>query len=206
MWILPLLQSRPVLTAIVGGVGFVILNWAFSEVLLELAYIRSAITEGQWWRLLSGHFVHFTLYHAMMNAVGWVLVSAVLLYRQSLRLIVSVNLFLPVFISMGLWWFYQDIGQYRGYSGVLYGLIAAGLLFEWKSNKGLHTIALILASGKIAYEQWPNYDIHYLVAEIGVPVAIEAHLLGFVGGLLFGSVILIARWWRQRESLDQGVL
>lgn len=184
-----LLKSKPVIVALLGGVMFLALHWVVAERLVTLAYVRTAIADGQWWRLLSGHFVHFTLYHAVMNAIGLLLVNAVLLYRQTLFLLLSVNLFLPVFISLGLWWFYQDIDQYRGYSGVLYGLIAAGLILEWKTNKGLYGIALVLVAAKIAYEQLPTYDVNYLVAEIGVPVAIEAHLLGFLGGVAFALLV-----------------
>lgn len=185
-----LLKSKPVIAALVGGAMFLVLHWMFAESLGALAYKRTAIANGQWWRLLSGHFVHFTLYHTAMNAIGLLLVSAVLLYRQTLFLILSINLCLPIFIGLGLWWFHQDIDQYRGYSGVLYGLIAAGLILEWKTNKGLYGIALLLVAAKIAYEQLPTYDVNYLVAEIGVPVAIEAHLLGFIGGIAFALSVL----------------
>lgn len=190
---LTLLQSRSVIVGLLSGCIFVLLHSASADALINLAYLREAIADGQWWRLLTGHFVHFTWYHAVMNAVGLFLVSCVLLYRQSLLSVLSINLFLPLFISLGLWWLYQDIDHYRGYSGVLYGVIAAGLILEWAANRGIYTIALALLAAKIAYEQLPNYDVDYLVAEIGVPVAIEAHLLGFIGGLIFGMLVLVVR-------------
>lgn len=169
------------------------------EILTSLAYLRDAIANGQWWRLLTGHYVHFTLYHALMNAAGLVLVCLLLLNKQSLLFFCGINIALPVLISLGLWWLFRDIDQYRGYSGVIYGLISAGLVLEWQQNKSIYSLALILLTAKIAYEQLPNYDVNYLVAEIGVPVAIEAHLLGFVGGVVIGLTVLAYRRQRQHE-------
>lgn len=197
---LSLLQSRAVVVSLTGGCALVVLHFLYVDAIIGLAYLRGAIAEGQWWRLLTGHFVHFTGYHAAMNAVGLLFVSAVLLYRQSLLLMAGLNVFLPLFISFGLWWFHSDIDQYRGYSGVIYGLIAAGLILEWKANRGIHSLALVLLAAKIAYEQLPGYDVDYLMAEIGVPVAIEAHLWGFIGGIAFGLVALVARRSRRVSS------
>lgn len=188
-----LFRSKTIIASLACSVMFVGLGLLTSDALTNLAYLRDAIADGQWWRLLTGHYVHFTLYHALMNAAGLVLVCLVLLNKQSLLFFCGINLVLPVLISLGLWWFFRDIDQYRGYSGVIYGLISAGLILEWQQNKSVYSLALVLLAAKIAYEQLPTYNVNYLVAEIGVPVAIEAHLLGFVGGVVVGLTVLAYR-------------
>ncbi|HEX8784094.1 MAG TPA: hypothetical protein VF764_12020, partial [Steroidobacteraceae bacterium] len=41
-----------------------------------LRYERSALADGEWWRLLSAHVVHLDLRHALLNVVGLALVWA----------------------------------------------------------------------------------------------------------------------------------
>lgn len=163
----------------------------------DFSFSRTAIIKGQWWRFFSGHFVHFTLHHAVMNAAGLLTVAVALLYRQPLAVIGAINVFLPLWISTGLWWQFADVEQYRGYSGVIYGLIAAGLIWEWPNSKRIYSFALLLLCGKIAYEQLPGYDVDHLIEEIGVPVAIEAHLLGFTGGIIFALGALALKGLRR---------
>lgn len=194
-----LFRAKTIMAGLACSVIFIGVALLTPEILTSLAYLRDAIANGQWWRLLTGHYVHFTLYHALMNAAGLVLVCLLLLNKQSLLFFCGINIALPVLISLGLWWLFRDIDQYRGYSGVIYGLISAGLVLEWQQNKSIYSLALILLTAKIAYEQLPNYDVNYLVAEIGVPVAIEAHLLGFVGGVVIGLTVLAYRRQRQHE-------
>lgn len=182
-----LLTSKTLIIALVMGLLFVMLHLLAD--LRALAYLRGAISEGQWWRLYTGHFVHFTLYHALMNAAGLVFVAFALFFRQSFVVLIGLNILLPLCISAGLWLWFPSTEQYRGYSGVIYGLIAAGLVLEWADNKGLYTIGLLLLGGKIVYEQFPNYDVNYLMAEIGVPVAVEAHMFGFIAGTAGGLLL-----------------
>lgn len=197
---LALFRNKTVIAGLVSGLAFMGLQVLASDKIEGFAYIRSGLEDGQLWRLITGHYVHFTVYHALMNAVGVVLVCVVLLYRQSLLFFCGINVALPVMISAGLWFFYDNIEQYRGYSAVIYGLMAAGLILEWRNHKEMYSLALLLLVAKIIYEQLPNYDVDYLTAEIGVPVAIEAHLLGFCGGVLCAAVVLALRHGGHKAS------
>lgn len=177
------------------GLLFIALHWLAD--LRALAYLRDSIMDGQWWRIYTGHFVHFTLYHTVMNAAGLALVAFALFFRQSVTVLIGLNIFVPLCISAGLWFWFPGTEQYRGYSGVIYGLIAAGLMLEWSYNKGLYTLGWLLLAGKIVYEQLPSYDVNYLMAEIGVPVAIEAHMFGFIAGTAGGLLVCSINRLRQ---------
>ena len=190
--------NSTVLTAFGLGVLFLLLQLLPPSSQIGLAFLRGGLEEGQLWRLLTGHFIHFTFYHALMNALGVVLVCWALLNRLRLGVFLVMTVCLPLWISFGIWCFFTEIGQYRGYSATIYGLIAAGLIIEWRHNKTIYSIGLLLLSGKIAYEQWPNYDVNYLMGEIGVPVAIEAHLLGYFGGLVFAGLYLVGLEYKKR--------
>lgn len=201
---LSLFTSKTVVAGLVCGAAFVGLQVLASAWLESFAYLRSALEDGQLWRLITGHYVHFTVYHAVMNAAGLILVCLILLNRQSLLFFCGINIALPAMISIGLWFFYDNIEHYRGYSAVIYGLVAAGLILEWRNHKGMYSLALLLLGAKIMYEQLPSYDVNYLVAEIGVPVAIEAHLLGFCGGMLCAAVVLAFRYCGRRAPTIEG--
>src|ERR1044071_4813538 len=41
-----------------------------------LSYQRTALASGEWWRLLSAHFVHLDAGHATLNGLGLVLMWA----------------------------------------------------------------------------------------------------------------------------------
>jgi rhomboid family GlyGly-CTERM serine protease len=188
-----LFKSKLVIAALIFAFILVSAHWLSDEAMMWLAYTPDALSNGEWWRLWTGHFVHFTRYHAVMNGVGLVLVSIGLLHQQSLRFFMAIHLVLPLFISLGFYFFDSSIDQYRGYSGVIHGLIALGLILEWRHHKLLSVFAFLLLMAKIIYEHLPMYDVNYLQHEIGVPVSIEAHLLGFIGGTVMGLAVLVLR-------------
>src|SRR5262245_20822538 len=41
-----------------------------------LSYDRAALADGQWWRVISGHFVHLDADHLFVNLMGLVLMWA----------------------------------------------------------------------------------------------------------------------------------
>ena len=41
-----------------------------------LSYDRGALADGEWWRLLTAHFVHLDAEHAFLNSLGVVLMWA----------------------------------------------------------------------------------------------------------------------------------
>ena len=75
-----------------------------------------------------------------------------------------------------------------------------GLLLALPQQPKLYALAYCVLLGKIVYEQLPGYDVDYLQGQIGVPVAIEAHLAGFCSGTLIGCVELVRRHLLGRGS------
>src|SRR4051812_37737498 len=61
------------------------LLFAPSELTEALAYQRTAILHGQWWRLWSAHLVHFSARHALLDGAVLALLGMVLEARLGAR-------------------------------------------------------------------------------------------------------------------------
>ena len=68
-----------------------------------LSFDREAIAAGQWWRLLSAHFVHIDLEHAVLNCLGVVLMWALFARDYSPWRWVAIYCGSSLAVSLGLW-------------------------------------------------------------------------------------------------------
>ena len=144
-----------------------------------LQYQRDAIGAGEWWRLLGAHAVHLGPRHALLDALGLVLLWV--LYARALapwRWLVALGAALAA-IDAGLWWLSPEIAWYVGISGLLHGAWAAGAAASWRTERRHALLSLGLLGAKLAAEQWHGGG----VAGSGLPVVVAAHLYGALGGL-----------------------
>ena len=81
-----------------------------------LQYDRLAIASGELWRLVTGHFVHWSAEHAFYSLGTFVGLGALLLRRDP-RLLAWTVLLSVVGISGALWFAAPGIQQFRGLSG-----------------------------------------------------------------------------------------
>lgn len=148
-------------------------------------YARDAIALGEWWRLVSCHFVHFDRAHALANLLGfvlvWSLVARTLSVRQWLLCIVcSIGA-----VSAGLWWLSPRVQWYVGASGFLHGLLICGAVVAARSRDRLAWLVLLIVAAKLGYEQWSGA----LPFSGEMLVVTDAHLYGAVGGLLAAMLL-----------------
>ena len=144
-------------------------------------YDRTAIANGEWWRLLSGHFVHGDGQHAFWDIAGVVLVGALLEPRLG-------RWWFPVLgggllaVDAWLWWGMSELVRYCGLSGVLNGILAAGLYRLWHEHRdplvmlvgaaALSKILLEITIGQALFTDtlWPSLPV--------------VHAAGWAGGLV----------------------
>lgn len=154
------------------------------SVCAHLDFNPQAIKQGEYWRLFTGQWVHFGFNHSLMNAAGLAIVQYSFLDELPLRAWLWVQGAVLSAVAIGLIIFNPEIGVYRGYSGAFIGVLCFSLLHFWMRAPW---VALIFFGGltiKIILEHLPNYDIHYLQSLIGVAVAVDAHLYGYIMGIL----------------------
>ena len=154
-----------------------------SEVQQELRYERTSIFAGEIWRLFTAHFVHLNWGHLLMNlaALGLIWGLAWRALRVSAWLVISLTSMLSV--SLGLIIFNPALEWYVGLSGMLHGLLLAGIITNIASGHRLEIVLLLALFGKVAWEQF--YGALPGSAEFaGGAVVVDAHLYGLIGGLV----------------------
>jgi rhomboid family GlyGly-CTERM serine protease len=159
-----------------------------------LRYDRGSIAAGQWWRLLTAHIAHLGLHHALLNTLGLVFLWALFAREWKPLQWAVIVLVVTVAIDSGLWFRDPGITWYVGASGVLHGLMAAGVVAYVRRRDPLGWIMAGLLAAKLAYE---HIQGPLPFAGRGVPVVVDAHLYGVLGGLV--SSIFLARR-RPRDS------
>lgn len=151
---------------------------------LAMRYERAAILEdSEWWRLLSGHFVHLGWPHLLLNLAGCLLVW--FLFRRDYRLWqwLVIVVFSVASMDLGFVWLNPDLAWYVGLSGLLHGLFAAGLLAWLREGSWEALLMLGIFAGKLAWEQFSG-PLPLTAETAGGPVVVDAHLYGAAGGVL----------------------
>jgi rhomboid family GlyGly-CTERM serine protease len=180
MWLVGLISATVVLLGI-GG----------STVERALRYERAAVLEaGEYWRLLTGHLVHLSASHMALNLAGLLLIAVLFPRQYSPAAWLTVGLISVATIDIGFLWNEPELEWYVGLSGVLHGALAAGAVAWWRSESRLYAFLLsVLLVGKLAWEQWSGA----LPTSGAMPVVVNAHLYGAVGGLFAALGLQLGR-------------
>lgn len=154
------------------------------------------------WRLLTGHFVHLTLVHAMLNCIALLLLARLFSTRLRDGEFWLVLAGAPVAISLVFWIALPELAWYRGLSGALHAIYFAGCLVWLTTSTGLWRWMPIaaLAGGAIKVLLEQPWDASFPWREwLGGAVVPQAHLIGAVVGVLAG--LWFARRRAERESV-----
>ena len=154
-----------------------------------LRFDRVGIGHGEWWRLLSAHWVHLGAWHLLANCAGLCLLW--ILYARELRpahwLLVAGCA--TAAIDAGLWWLDPTLQWYVGLSGLLHGAWAAGALRQALRPVRLGWVMVVLLALKLLLEHRSGASL----VVTGLPVVTVAHLYGAFGGLAALAALALAR-------------
>lgn len=146
-----------------------------------LRFERAAIAEGELWRLVSGHFVHLGPKHLALNLAGlglvWLLVGGAYTTMQWL-FVVAVCI---AGMDLGFWLLGERLAWYVGLSGMLHGLLAAGIVRRIRRLPGEHAVLGLLLVGKLAWEQLAG-PLPGSAESVEGPVVVDSHLYGALAG------------------------
>ena len=172
-WMIPLILAVFSVLIMLGG----------EEFRNSLRFDRVWIANGETWRLLSGHVSHLGWSHFALNGVGlalvWYLVGA---RYTDWEWVIIIGLTLLA-IDTGFLFLNPELFWYVGLSGLLHGLLAAGIVARVHPIDSETAILLLLLVGKLAWEQFAG-PIPGSEATSGGPVVVDAHLYGALGGLV----------------------
>jgi rhomboid family GlyGly-CTERM serine protease len=162
-----------------------------------LRFDRAAIAGGEAWRLLTGHFVHLGVSHTLLNLAGlvlvWVLVHRAFNSRQWLWVMAGSM----AAIDVGLWFVSPQLEWYVGLSGLLHGMLAAGIVAGLAARSSEALILAVVVAAKLAWEQFAG-PLPGSEATSGGAVIVDAHLYGVIGGTLVATALIRVR---RRASL-----
>lgn len=151
------------------------------------AYQRDFFETGQWWRIVTAHFMHSNVIHFAVNIIGlfllWMLHAE---YTRPFYFAVNI-LILSLGVSLCIYIWSPSIFWYVGLSGVLHGLFAWGVIIDIYFRRKTGYLLLIGLVIKIIDEQY--FSTSQLMSQlIEVKVAVDAHFYGAVLGLILGLV------------------
>lgn len=154
-----------------------------------LQYSRQAIGEGQWWRFITGNFVHLSWRHFAMNIIALGAIYALYPNNLNAKSWLLVLLLCALSVTLGIWIFSPDIHWYVGLSGALHGLLVTLLIIDYVEHK--HVLNILLLLGVIAKLIWEGMmgPMPGSESTAGGPIVVQAHLYGFVGGVLISVCI-----------------
>ena len=136
----------------------------------------SKLHSGEYWRIVSGHFIHISWTHYAMNISGLVLLSFIYpTFFSHYRWILCV-LLIAILISFALVLFSDDLKWYVGFSGVLSGLFAAAAIENFQTNRVMNTAILVLLTVYIAFQVYSGELVPGAID--GLSTSSYAHLFG----------------------------
>ncbi len=148
-----------------------------------LRYQRTAVLEGEWWRLVSAHVVHLNAGHALWNGIG-LLIIGVWWDRQvqgrGWWLVFAVS---ALGTGFGLLLCSPAIAWYVGLSGVLHGLFCNLALRLAGAGDVVARGVLVLIIFKLLLEQITG-PLPGTALASGGPVVVDAHLYGALAGII----------------------
>lgn len=149
-----------------------------------LEFNRVLIIRGEWWRVLTGHLVHYTNEHLFFDLLATGAVYLIFFGSFRVRDIVVLTLALQIISSLIMVFFFDTPDIFRGLSGLVHGLLSYGILSASLAGRRRFFFLWLLLIFKVMYEQTGWYDPGQLSGLYGKPIATATHLSGFLSGVM----------------------
>lgn len=178
-WLLPLAVIAVAALAEAGG----------DPLRSALRYDRAAIGSFELWRLLSAHLAHLGWRHFALNAAGLALVWWLVGSAHSTARWLAVFVVSALGISFAFLALEPNLGWYVGLSGVLHGVLIAGLIPGCVARRGEALLLAAVVAAKLAWEQLAG-PLPGSAETAGGNVVVDAHLYGALAGAAAGAALL----------------
>jgi rhomboid family GlyGly-CTERM serine protease len=165
---------------------------ALPEPALErLALVPQAVFAGEWWRLWTGHFVHFSIAHALAD-LGVILLCGLYVERRwPVLCYAGFWLFVPLLLSVLLLPVAPELTEYRGASGLAAALAAIVGMNLWREQPHLRWMLLLLGAGFAVKILIEAFELPISPALSTLPAGVRSVWQAHVTGIALGVV-----WFR----------
>jgi rhomboid family GlyGly-CTERM serine protease len=149
------------------------------------------VAHGEVWRLVTGHWTHWTADHLLWDVLTFLLLATLCETLVSRRALLAAVAGSALLISAGFWVALPELVRYRGLSGIdsaLFVLLAVALLRREGGGAaaGLPGLALLAFLARTVWEVSTGGALFADGAGSFVPVPL-AHLLGGAWGVVVGT-------------------
>lgn len=164
-----------------------------------LIYNRELVRWGEWWRLWTGHFLHFGWPHFITDT-GLFLILGRLLERTYPWSTRSALILMPLFISGAMYWFDPGLSRYAGLSALNLGLLLFYALHRWQQNRldWFWPAVLAIYIGEVVLEASEGHGHGGGMIRFDDPtvhVATSAHIAGGI----YGVTLWFIQWRLDRS-------
>ncbi|NNE21682.1 MAG: rhombosortase [Rhizobiales bacterium] len=175
----------------------VVLHIGAAGVFGDLVYDRTAILNGEVWRVLTGHLVHLDWNHLALNALallglGYLIETDGPGGRRNVLAVLGASI---AAIGAALLVFHPMTILYAGLSGALNGLFAFICLRFFARTRSWIWLALL--AGGICKIAWESAFGPAFSATLAWPPEALAHFAGLFGGF---AVAAVNSWRRAKQS------
>ena len=144
--------------------------------------------QGEFWRLISGHFVYVSWLHWSVNSFG--VFSFWLFFHESQqpKTWLPALAFILVIINAGLMELSVNLVWYAGFSGILGGLLAYGAITSFLKNP-VFSVGLLLILSVYVFIQLNSGELVDGGLE-SVRTSSYAHAIGLIAGVFYGLLAI----------------
>ncbi|MEA2011905.1 MAG: rhombosortase [Verrucomicrobiota bacterium] len=164
-----------------------------------MQFDRDCLMKIQLWRLITGHFTHFSVNHLVWDLVVFVSLGIACSVKD-MKKFVTVVILSPLIISIIIWFVRPDIQFYRGLSGIdsaLFTLFALNIMKEsLKQGKKdfsffMGIIMILSITSKTIFE-YISVETLFTSSANFIPLPL-AHLAGIISALLIFNPYLFRK-------------
>ena len=145
-------------------------------------YQQDMVEQGQFWRIITGHWVHVGWLHLLLNGLGLVICVSLTSPGWSPLRWFSCSVIMAIGVSIMLAIYSPEVGDYAGLSGVLFGLYMLTALDLYARDRLIAVLIIAAIVIKVLMEQFNFYDFNSGEL-IGARVIVDAHLYGLLMAL-----------------------
>jgi len=169
-------------------VRFTFADYAISASQVEYHTLSTMLSSGEWWRIWTPMFMHFSLLHILFNVLWVWMIGGAIERLQGTTHFMLLVLFSAALSNLAQFWVSGPL--FGGLSGVVFAVLGYTWLWDLLSNRPLFRLPKALFGFMLF---WLALGYTGALEFIGLgAIANTAHLVGLMSGLVFA---FISRFW-----------